>query len=172
MTEPTMADLYPDGRGYHQAHEPYIAAVAAALDAAELPTKDSYADPNDPRDGAIQLDLTRAAHPRPWVRLLAYDEVWVGWQEERGWTLLTITEYDEPRFNKGNWDTDSRNVYDLNCTRVASPVSVVLAVAEWAGVTLDLPDDGHPDVDFPDHSFEDDNVAFEMALRHYAGPEA
>lgn len=169
MTDPTMADLYPNGRGYHEAHKPYIGAVAAALDAAGLPTKDWYADPNDPRDGAIQIDVARAVIDGKQV--FGYDEVWVGWQEERGWTLLTVTEYDKPRFNKGNWDTDSRNVYDLNCTLVASPSSVVLAVAEHAGLTLELADDGHPDVDFPGHSFEDDNVPLELALRRYASQE-
>lgn len=168
MTEtPTMADLYPNGRGYHDAHRSYLAAVAAALDATGIPTADWYADPNDPRDGGIQLDLPRAASPRPWTRLLAYDEVWVGWQEERGWTLLTITKYDEPRFNKGNWDTDSRFVYDLGVATVASPATVVLAVAEQAGLTWELPDDGHPDVDFPEREFETEDVAFELALRHY-----
>lgn len=47
-------------------------------------------------------------------------------------------------------------------------MTVVLEVAEQAGLTLELADDGHPDADFPDHAFEDDDVPFELALRHYA----
>jgi hypothetical protein len=30
-----------------------------------------------------------------------------------------------------------------------------------------LADDGHPDADFPEHSFYDDDPAFEAALAHY-----
>lgn len=168
---PTMEELYPGGCGYHQAHEAYIDAVAAALDAAGFPTADWYADPNDPRDGAIQLDLTRQG-TIDGTPVWQYDEVWVGWQEERGWTLLTVTEYDKPRFNKGNWDTDSRYVYDLPCALVASPRSVVLVVAEKAGLTLELPDDGHPDVEFdPPGEFGDGYVPLELALAHYAEPK-
>lgn len=48
-------------------------------------------------------------------------------------------------------------------------LEVVLAVAEKAGLTLELADDGHPDVDFPEHGFEDDDPAFEQALAHYRG---
>jgi len=154
-----MADLYPDGRGYHEAHEPYIAAVAAALDAAGFPTADFYADPNDPRDGAIKLDLGRQGTigGQPIWR---HDEVWIGWQEERGWWLLT-----EDR--RPNGQDPSRFVYGLGVATVAAPRSVVLGVAERAGLTLELDDDGHPDVDFPGHQFTDDNVPLELALRHY-----
>ncbi len=50
-------------------------------------------------------------------------------------------------------------------------MTVVLEVAEQAGLALDLADDGHPDADFPDHTFEDDDPAFEAALA-YAGMTA
>ena len=54
-----MQDLYPNGSGYHNAHEAYIGAVADCLDANGFPVADWFADPNDPRDGTIQLDLER-----------------------------------------------------------------------------------------------------------------
>lgn len=171
MTEhqnnPTMTDLYPDGRGYHTAHQPYMAAVAAALDTAGLTTTGHYACSNDPRDGAINLDTVAivGAVKRVWP----HTEVAVCWQEERGWWLLTVDEFDEPRWSgKGGWLADVRRVHELDVATIASPVSVVRAVAEHTGITLDLADDGHPDVDFPAHEFDEEDVAFELALRRYA----
>lgn len=158
MTTPTMTDLYPNGGAdYHRAHEPYIAAVAHALNAAGLHTDYWHADPNDPRDGWIGFDMDKQGRfdGEP---LWDSDEVGVGWSEDRGWHLLTI---DDPH------GRNSRFVYEFPIARVASPVTVVLAVAEKAGLTLELTDDGHPDLDF-DHSFEDDDVPFELALQHYA----
>lgn len=166
MTQPTMDDLYPGGRGYHDAHEPYLRAVADALDAADIPTAGWFAEPNDPRDGFIDLDLDRqpSIDGRPaWP----HDEVAVCWQEERGWWILAVDKLDPPHQNKGNWQTDQRNVYDLGVATVASPATVAAAVAEHAGLTVEIPDDGHPDLDFPDHQFDDDNPALELALRHY-----
>lgn len=168
-TAVTMGDLYPAGRGYHSAHEPYISSVAAALEAAGFPVESWHADPNDPRDGNIALDMGRQGtidgHP-----IWGHDEVHVGWQEERGWFLLTIDEREPVQHDDGRWHTDSRFVYDLGRETVASPCSVVLSVAEKAGLTLELDDDGHPDADFPNHrqADDDEDVAFELALRHYA----
>lgn len=163
---PTMDDLYPGGRGYHDAHGPYIAAVAAALDAAGITTVSHFADANDPRDGAIELHTSETGVCR---RVSSYDEVAVCWQEERGWWVLTVDRYDEPKWTgKGGYQTDSRQVYELGVAIVASPASVVLAVAEWAGLPLELDDDGHPDADFPGHEFDEDDVPLELALRHYA----
>lgn len=138
-------------------HEAYIGAVARALYNAGFPTADHHADDNDPRDGAIELDLTKqgAVDGKP---IWPHDEVWVGWTEDRSWFLLTI---DDPH------GRDSRFVYDLGVALVASPVTVAIAVGEQAGLTLNLADDGHPDVDFPDHACEDDDPAFEAALAHY-----
>lgn len=153
----TLEDLYPGGRGYHAAHEAYIGAVAKALETAGLPVDGWWADPNDPRDGWIGFDMdgqgTIDGEP-----VWSYDEVGVGWSEDRGWHLLYI---DDPH------GKDSRFVAELLVARVASPVTVVLAVAEKAGLTLELDDDGHPDVDFREHSFEDDDVEFELALARY-----
>jgi hypothetical protein len=147
----TMDDLYPDGKGYHQAHEPYMRAVAAALEAAGVKVIDWYADPNDPRDGGIQVDTDD----------LAWDEVWLGWQEERGWTLLLIDERD-------NGQEPNRLVRDLAAGTVFSPESVVRAYGQEMGVAVDPPADRFPDVDFPQHEAEEDNVELEEALRRYA----
>jgi len=51
----TMEELYPGGRGYHNAHEPYIWAVVKALEDAGLVVGEWSAEPNDPRDGHIGL---------------------------------------------------------------------------------------------------------------------
>lgn len=162
MTDtPTMDGLYPNGSGYHSAHEPYIAAVVAALDAAGFPVDNWSAEPNDPRDGFAELDLGKQGviDGKPvWL----HDEVAVCWQEERGWWVLTV---DDPL------GRDSRFVYPLGVATVASPATVVLAVAEQAGITLELAGDGHPDVDFPGHEFDAENLALELALRHYAEPK-
>jgi hypothetical protein len=138
-------------------HEAYIDAVATAFDAAGFPTGDVHADDNDPRDGWVGFDMDRqrTIDGKP---LWEYDEVGVGWSEDRGWHLLCIDDRS---------GRDSRFVEELAIARVASPVTVVLAVAEKAGLTLELPDDEHPDADFPEHTFEDDDPAFEQALAHY-----
>ena len=150
-TQPTMADLYPDGRGYHDAHQAYIQAVADALTAAGFDVLDWHADPNDPRDGAIQI--------KP-VGDLDHDEAWIGWSEERGWSILRIDEREHAEPNR--WVTD------LGAGTVYSPWFVAGQIAEEADLDFTLPDDGHPDADFPGHSFEDDNIPLELALRYYA----
>lgn len=159
-TAPTMNDLYGEGPTWYEAHVPYIRAVATTLTAAGFPVDRWDADPNNPRDGNIALDLNRqgSIDGRP---VWSHDEVNVGWTEDRGWFLNTV-DYPHGR--------DSRHVYDFGIERVASPMSVMLALAEKAGlvVNLAMEDDGHPDVDFPDHVCEEDDVAFELALRRYA----
>lgn len=160
MSAPTMNNLYGEGPTWFQAHEPYMRAVADALNAAGFPVERWDADPNQPRDGNIALDLDRQGtidgHP-----IWSHDEVNVGWNEDRGWFLNTV---DDPH------GRDFRYVYDLGVERVAAPLSVALAVAEKAGLTVDLPavGGGFPDVDFPDHWSEEDDVPFELALRRYA----
>lgn len=168
---PTMTDLYPGDDAfdrYHQAHEAYMRAVNDALTAAGIPTTGWHAEANDPRDGFVALDVT-AGMPDVCTRIWDHTEVAVCWQEERGWTLLAVDRFDEPQWTgKGGWQTDSRQVYDLGLPTIASPVTVARAVAEAAGLTLDLDDDSHPDADFPGHEQDDEDVAFELALRRYA----
>ncbi len=138
-------------------HEAYIGAVAAAPGKAGFTVDNWWADDNDPRDGWIGFDMDHqdTIDGQP---IWAYDEVGVGWPEDRGWHLLTIDD---------SHGRNSRFVTEFAIARVSSPVTVVLEVAEQAGLTLELDDDGHPDVDFPRHTFEDDNPAFEAALAHY-----
>ena len=158
-TTPTMNDLYGgEGPGWFHAHTPYIRAVAAALTAAGLPVDRWDADPNSPRDGNIALDLDRQGtiDGQP---VWSHDEVNVGWTEDRGWFLNTV---DDPH------GRDSRWVFDLGIARVASPATVAVAVAEKAGLTVTVDGDGYPDVDFPDHDCEEDDIPFELALRRYA----
>jgi Family of unknown function (DUF6292) len=65
---------------YHQAHEPYIDAVAGAVQAAGVELADWGAEANDPRDGYLE--------PAPPVGPGPEDEpggLWIAWNEERGW---------------------------------------------------------------------------------------
>ncbi|GAA0493872.1 hypothetical protein Ade02nite_21020 [Paractinoplanes deccanensis] len=152
-----MTDLYPDGAGYHQAHDPYIAAVAKAVAAVGYPVDDWSAEPNDPRDGYIGLNvdlLSETSTKAIWTN----EEVNLAWTEDRGWALVTVTESHR---------SDGRFVYDLPVARVASPSTMAFALAEQVGDDVTVQPDNHPDLDF-DHSFEDDDVPFELALRHYA----
>ena len=156
----TMQDLYPGGRGYHSAHEPYIQAVADALAANGFPVADWFADPNDPRDGNITLDMARqgSIDGQP---VWSSDEVHVAWDEDRGWRLLFV---EDPH------GKDSRWVKFLGLSRVSDPLSIVVAVAHEAGLNLgELVGDNHPALDFPDHDCQenDEDVPFELALRHY-----
>jgi hypothetical protein len=64
----------------HQAHEPYIDAVAAAVQAAGVELADWGAEANDPRDGYLE--------PAPPIGPGPEDEpggLWIAWNEERGW---------------------------------------------------------------------------------------
>jgi hypothetical protein len=156
-----LSQVLPDRRrevsDYHQAHEPYIRAVAAALAAAGFPNDGGNAEPNDPRDGFVDLDLgpLRTAVPG-WKA----EQVAVCWQEERGWWLLTVAD---------TTSSDGRFVYDLGVATVAAPSTVVAAVAAEVGLTKVPVSCDYPDVDFPDHVQEDEeNPEFEAALAVYA----
>lgn len=155
MTETlTMQDLYPNGNGYHAAHEPYLAAVADAFEAAGVEVITWFADANDPRDGAIQID--------PEAVDSGADEVWVCWQEERRWYILT--EHERPGARE-----PVKVIEECICDTVASPETVVRATLEHFKVSTDaVHGDDHPDVDFHGHEFDTDNVALELALRRYA----
>ncbi|MEU4578978.1 DUF6292 family protein [Nonomuraea sp. NPDC023979] len=67
---------------YHEAHEPYMEAVADAFDAAGLAVEDWHADANDPRDGCISLAERDADG----------DQRHVAWHEEQGWFYGTSAE--------------------------------------------------------------------------------
>jgi len=63
------------------AHTGYIAAVAAALEAAGIPVERWHADPNEPRDAAITLSGYEPSEQRA-----------AGWNEESGWMYGTGRE--------------------------------------------------------------------------------
>jgi len=143
---------------YHRAHEPYIRTVAAALAAAGFPNDGGNAEPNDPRDGFIDLDLER-------LRTIDGEPIWtvqqvaVCWQEERGWWLLTVAD---------TTSNDGRYVYGLDVATIAAPSTVVAAVAEKAGLNIEVAACGYPDVDSSAHEFDEDDPEFEAALAVYA----
>jgi hypothetical protein len=142
-------------------HEAYIGAVADYLDKNGFPVADWWADDNDPRDGWIEFDMDRqgSIDGKP---IWQWNEVGVGWSEDRGWHLLFV---DDPH------GRNSRFVDELAIARVASPWSVADEVAGKVGLTVDLPDCGFPDLDFPTHTFEDeDDPEFEAALAAYRSP--
>ena len=143
---------------YHDAHDAYIDAVAEALRAAGFRTVLWWGDANDPRDGWIEVSPIGAYRSQTQVGL--------GWQEERGWHVLTVKE-DAGWNKRGGHSEDARCVYPLAVATVASPETVVTTFAEMAGVKAEVPGDAYPDLDFPEHSFEDEDPAFEAALAAY-----
>lgn len=164
MTAPqhlTMDELYPGGAGYHNAHEAYIGAVAEALTAEGFHVDDWSAEANDPRDGYVSLHVVANSDARPDNPIWSNEEVNVVWTEDRGWALVTVEESHR---------SNGRYVYDLPVGNVASPAAVASAVAEQIGDGCRGIGDEHPDLGFPEHTFEDDDVPFELALRHYSHP--
>ncbi len=127
-----------------------------ALEDAGLDVNVWTAEPNDPRDGFIGLHAPKshASGSSIWLN----DEVNVVWSEDRGWSVVTVEKSSS---------SNGRFVYDLLIARVASPETVVNAVAGQVGERVIVPGDAFPDLEFPDHSFEDDDPAFELALARY-----
>jgi len=82
----------------------------------------------------------------------------VAWNEDRGWCVVTVADSSK---------SDGRFVFDLQIARLASPETVANAVAGRVGERVHVRRDGFPDLDFPDHCFEDDAVEFELALARY-----
>lgn len=142
-------------------HGPYIGAVQDLLIRSGFNTLDEHAADHDPRGGAIQLDPHSPA-AADWFA--AWDEVWLGWTEDRGWVMACTEGVDRPE--------PRRFVFDLGVPRLATPVMAVSAVAEKTGASVSVKD-GLPAsdlvgaCDFPDHTFEDDDPVFEQALAVY-----
>lgn len=156
MTTPkTLNEMYPaDAKvGYHDAHAAYLDAVADALRGAGFEPTDWWADPNDPRDGWIEI--------RPVGVYADFDEVGLGWSEDRGWHVLAVDK------RRAGMREDARYVFDVTPSRIPSPQTVVAEFAAMAGVEVEVPADDHPDADFLHHTFEDDDIEFEQALAHY-----
>lgn len=132
---------------YHDAHEPYIAAVADALSEAGVRVADYHADGSDPRDGAIQLGESSEDIDGP-VR-----EVWVCWTEEAGWFHGV--------------DKDGRSGLSAITWAHIGVLPEPAAVVAWVR-TPAKPFD-FASLDRPHYrSFEDDGDGFEARLRDYA----
>ncbi|ROO82560.1 hypothetical protein EDD29_0040 [Actinocorallia herbida] len=69
------------GKDYYSLPELYMAAVADALDRAGVSVASHWANPDDPRNGAIEL-----AVPAP------YEERHVAWSETDGWGYIPTTD--------------------------------------------------------------------------------
>jgi len=138
---------------YHDAHRPYLSAVADALTAAGVVVLDWSAEPNDPRDGSIQI--------QPIGALASHDEVWICWQEERAWFVLTIDERPDGR-------ESAKFVHDMLICTVSSPETVVNVVIQRCGLDRTALADSFEDLDFSTHEFDIDDPAFEAALAAYA----
>lgn len=139
-----------------QEHEPYIAAVVVAFETARLKVLTWHADDYDPRAGALQLD--------PDQLNVGHEETWVGWQEERGWFVLTVDE-------RGGGQDPSRFVYDLDCANLCNPATVVRTVCGFFSLPPGdwlFAEDSYPEVSIRPHHWEDDDEEFEAALAVYA----
>lgn len=99
------------GLSYHRAHEPYIAAVAYELNRAGIKYQDFYANPDEPRDGAIEL-----TQPLP-----GYEETHIAWREDHGWYYI-------PTSDRSNALGDY--TVDLPVGHLAVPHEVAVAVGE------------------------------------------
>ena len=78
---------------------------------------------------------------------------WLGWQfyrltSPRGKIILFNPALNDPRAAFRNRESPL-NLDDITAAHL------ILAA------------DGHPDADFPEHAFEDEDIPFELALRHY-----
>ncbi len=128
---------------YHEAHEPYMGAVADALEAAGLEVKEWFADANDPRDGCITLAEGDEDG----------DERNVAWHEEKGWFYGISDERGE--INTMRWICD-----DV----LPDPADVVSAVRRCVAGDYSQASIEHGYY----RDFEDEDDGFEERLRAYA----
>ncbi|KZB79634.1 DUF6292 family protein [Amycolatopsis regifaucium] len=140
------------GVTFHEACEPYMAAVGHELERAGIGVKEAFAAGNEPRDGAI--DLAEA--------LPGYDSTQLAWREDQGWYYLS--------FENGQ---SADYVTDLPVGHLAEPYDVVVAFCEAIGhpVQGERPDwrppaDYDPDAVTPDEWW-DVSPALERALTCY-----
>ncbi|MFE6686577.1 DUF6292 family protein [Streptomyces sp. NPDC057743] len=136
-------------------HEPYIKAIADALNAAGLTVADWGGDDNDPRDAYIEFDRT--------VTAPVYGEeteVNLLWNEERGW-MAGWGDADSVPQNGLDW------VVDLFVGVLPTPDEMV---AEARTVITRIPSpQGGPYGRYRDSSTDDDD--FETQLAQYTGQE-
>lgn len=142
------------GLHYHRAHEPYIAAVAHELQRCGVEVEDWWANPDEPRDGAIELS----------VPLPGYEETHVAWREDMGWYYI-------PSSNRGSALGDT--TVDLPVGHLAEPFDVAAAMCKVLDhpVTVDKPEwrppaDYNPDAVEPE-AWWDASPDLERALTCY-----
>ncbi|KIZ13706.1 DUF6292 family protein [Streptomyces natalensis] len=135
-------------------HEPYIQAVADALDAAGLTVADWGGSDDDPRDAYIEFDRAITA-PAYGIET----EVSLLWTEERGW-MVGWGDKDSVPQNGLDW------VIDLSTGVLPTPDEMA---AEARTVVAKIPGpQGGPYGRYRD-SCDDDN--FESQLAQYAGKD-
>jgi hypothetical protein len=76
------AILKAAGLTAHEAHDPYITAVAHELQRAGVEVLEWFANPDDPRNGAIEL-----ADPMP-----GYEQTHIAWREDMGWYYMPSSD--------------------------------------------------------------------------------
>jgi hypothetical protein len=141
------------GLSYHTAHGPYIAAVARELQRAGVEVEDWFDNPDEPRDGAIELTV-----PMP-----GYEQTHVAWREDQGWYYMPSS------------DAQALADYtvDLPVGHLAEPYDVAAAVCKALDrpFTTDRPDwrppaDYNPDAVEPE-AWWDASPDLERALTCY-----
>ncbi|MFE5565941.1 hypothetical protein ACFQ68_13225 [Amycolatopsis japonica] len=100
------------GVTWHEACEPYMAAVGHELVRAGIGVKETFAAGNEPRDGAIDLTI-----PLP-----GDDSMQLAWREDQGWYYLS--------FQRGQ---TADGVIDLPVGHLAEPYDVAVAFCEAIG---------------------------------------
>jgi hypothetical protein len=111
------------GLHYHRAHEPYIAAVAHELERLGVDVEEWFANPDEPRDGAIEL-----AVPLP-----GYEQTHIAWREDMGWYYMP---------SKDNSSALADYTVDLPVGHLAEPFDVAAAYCKVIDhpVTVDKPE--------------------------------
>ncbi|QXV63548.1 DUF6292 family protein [Amycolatopsis sp. TNS106] len=139
------------GVTWHEACEPYMAAVAHELERAGIGVKEAFAAGNEPRDGAVDLSTPLSDH-----------NVQLAWREDQGWYYLSF-----PRGETAD------GVIDLPVGHLAEPYDVATAFCKAIDhpVRSERPD-WRPPADYdldavaPDESW-DVSPALERALTCY-----
>jgi hypothetical protein len=138
---------------YHQAHEPYIEVVAAAVIAAGVELADWGAEANDPRDGYLE--------PAPPIGPGPEDEpggLWIGWSEERGWF------YGE---TKGDGHGELSYLSYFGGSVLPDPETVAGLIALLVHGHDGLPNDAPTTGRWQYRSFEDSGDGFEAELASF-----
>ncbi|MFC9250669.1 hypothetical protein [Amycolatopsis thailandensis] len=103
--EQILADV---GVTWHEACEPYMAAVAHELVRAGIGVKEAFACGNEPRDGAIDLSTTLSGYSTQ-----------LAWREDQGWYYLSFQHGEH-----------ADGVDDLPVGHLAEPYDVAVAFCE------------------------------------------